>query len=175
MHLFLRCSLLAALSGALPALAQQPASRPPTTISLGLSGGVGIPFTPMSPTRLDVGDVSRIRTDAEAGFLSGTPKQAYAVNLLLRAARGQWLLQPEVGYQSLISSPVAYEDDYPTGMGISFAGKEDLHNFRSDQLSLGLLAGRYLDSRQHFYLLTGPAVGFRVGGEDYGSSRTELP
>lgn len=174
MRLNLPCCLLVGLSGAIPALAQQPASLPSITISLGLSGGVGIPFTPISPTRLEIGGISKIRTDAEADFLSGTAKEAYSVNLFLRLAHGKWFLQPEAGYQSLLSSPVAYEDDYPTGMAPNFAGPEQLHNFRSDQLMLGTLAGYYLGSEPHFYLLTGPATGFRIGGSDYGSSRTDL-
>lgn len=167
-------ALTATLLGALPVLAQQPELLPPTTISVGLSGGAGIPFTSMSPTRLDLGGVSQIRTDAKGGWFSGTAAEAYSANLLVRLSRGKWLLQPEVGYQSLLSSPLAYKDNYPTGWGIDLAGQEDYHNFRSDQLSVGLLAGNYVGPGQHFYVLAGPAVGFRVGGNDYGQSRTKL-
>ncbi|WP_426059613.1 outer membrane beta-barrel protein [Hymenobacter sp. B1770] len=124
---------------------------------------------------MDLGGVSQIRTNAEASWLNGTTKEAFSVNLFMRLACGKWFLQPEAGYQSLLSSPVEYKDDYPNGFGgIITARSEDLHNFRSDQLSLGTLAGCYVGSGQHFYVLIGPAVGFRVGGADYGSPRTEL-
>ncbi|MFC7667872.1 outer membrane beta-barrel protein [Hymenobacter humi] len=144
-------------------------------MSLGLSAGSAILFTPMSPTHLDLGGVSQVRTNAKAGWLTGTGKEAYSINLFSRLARGKWFLQPEAGYQSLLSSPIAYEDDYPNGFGgIITAGREDFHNFRSDQLGLGTLAGCYLGAGEHFYVLAGPSVGFRVGGSDYGTSRTEL-
>lgn len=155
--------------GTCPALAQQPAPYGP--LSVGLSLGYGLPLTPMSPTDIDLDRVSHIRTGAKAGFISGTSEENYSLSVFLRVPRNAWFLQPELAYQHLVSSPITF--DVPSrGPGPDFFGSERYHNFEVGQISAGALAGHYVDAGRHFYFLAGPAVGFRIGGYDYGAPQT---
>ena len=149
-----------------PALAQRPAPYGP--LSVGLSVGGGIPLTPMNPTYIDLGQVSRIRTDQKAGFIAGTPEENFSLSLFVRLPRRTWFLQPELAYQHLLSSPVTFEVP-GKGPGPDFFGNTRYHNFAVGQLSSGVMAGYYVDAGHHFYVLAGPAVGFRIAGYDYGT------
>ncbi len=175
----LRFGMVAALLGAWPTLAQEPVRLPRTTFSLGLSGSAGMPYTEMSPTELDLGGVSSLKIDAKPNpFFNGTPlRHVYAVAVLARGARGNWFVQPEAGFQWIVSTPLSYDDGRRgSGWGLDFTNSTRYHNFNVKQLSMGVLAGRYLEKEHHWYMLTGAAVGLRTGGYkySYSSSPNEL-